>query len=60
MDSWWHMLNLEMEENVLNWDSRGSNSSPKLVIDFVPLNFPVHQFAQHNSKGIETDDLYDP
>lgn len=49
-----------MEENVLNWESRGSNSSPKLVTDFVSLNIPPHQFAQHSSKGVETDDLYDP
>lgn len=55
-----HMLDLEMEENVPNWDSRGSNSIPVLVTDFVSLNFFLYQYVQHRSEGTKTHDPYDP
>lgn len=54
------MLDLEMEENVPNWDSRGSISIPVLVTDFVSLNFFLYQYVQHSSEGTKTHDPYDP
>lgn len=54
-----HTLDLEMEENAPNWDSRGSNSIPILTTDFVSLNFFLYQYVQHRSEGTETHDLYD-
>lgn len=56
MKSCGHMLNTEISlyygVNVLNWDPRSSNSSPKSVPDFVSLNFSLYHFSQHNSKMI--------
>lgn len=43
---------------MLNWNSRGPNPSSKSSIDFISLKFFLYQFSQHDSRGTETDDLY--
>ena len=48
-----------MEEDALNWNSRGPNPSAKFVTDFVYITNVLYQFSEHKCRRNETDDPYD-